>query len=336
MTTTEKLSHDIKEESSRHRILWYNPPIFLRLRPDAMFGGFDECPYSNCVMTFIKSEATISDAVIFTGRLFPTKLGFSRPLGQIWIFYEHEPPYRYGELSNMWNQSNTFNWTMIYDKDIADIYLPYGKIKRKLKNRKSIDEIMQRKNGTALMIVSHCDTPSGRLEYIEQMKRHVDVEILGKCGKEWNCGRRFVHDDCFEIINNYKFYLAFENSLCSNYFTEKIYDNFDYDAILVSRGGKKGQIKQIMPDGTYVTADDFKNAKELGEYLKSMSTEKYRTLLEEKLKYTTLGSYDSVFHGAMCDLCEKMNKQDKFRKTIKNMEELLYSSTPCVPPDDIQ
>ena len=61
--------------------------------------------------------------------------------------------------------------------------------------------------------------------------------------KRWNCGCRCDHDlgNSFDILNTtYKFYLAFENEICQEYITEKFFENFDYDVLLVSRGDVPG------------------------------------------------------------------------------------------------
>jgi len=50
------------------------------------------------------------------------------------------------------------------------------------------------------------------------------VDIYGKCGSH-ECPRT-QSDECFKTIEqNYKFYLAFENSNCKDYITEKFYVN---------------------------------------------------------------------------------------------------------------
>ena len=69
---------------------------------------------------------------------------------------------------------------------------------------------------------------SGRERVVKSLIEHgVPVDIYGACGN-LTCGNRFDNktDEQDEVCRkmaseNYKFYLAFENSLCLDYVTEK-------------------------------------------------------------------------------------------------------------------
>ena len=64
-------------------------------------------------------------------------------------------------------------------------------------------------------LVSNCQTSSQRELYVKELQKHVPVEIFGRCGKPLKCTKG--RDECFEeIVQLYKFYLAFENSLCKD------------------------------------------------------------------------------------------------------------------------
>lgn len=73
--------------------------------------------------------------------------------------------------------------------------------------------------------MSNCNAKSGRSKYVEELARHVDVDIFGFCGKAIGCPRE--PDGCFRqtVEPHYFFYLAFENSMCQDYVTEKLYNS---------------------------------------------------------------------------------------------------------------
>ncbi|XP_053378703.1 alpha-(1,3)-fucosyltransferase C-like [Mercenaria mercenaria] len=208
-TLNEQKFHITENTSSSNRtfqILWYNPPAFIRLyRKDVMYCGFAKCEYRNCNMTFNKLEANNSQAVIFDGQNMPRKLDFTRADGQVWIFAANESPFSYGANGNWWyrNKEYLFNWTMTYNKDNTDIFLPYGEIlKHKREMRKDFKSIAKNKNRTLLMIASHCHTHSKRQEYVNILRKYVDIEVLGHCGEKWTCGARYKHDEnCFQLLN---------------------------------------------------------------------------------------------------------------------------------------
>lgn len=59
----------------------------------------------------------------------------------------------------------------------------------------------------------------------------LKVDIYGACGN-FKCSRS-TSDLCFELLDNdYKFYLAFENSNCKDYITEKFFVNALYRNVL--------------------------------------------------------------------------------------------------------
>ena len=53
------------------------------------------------------------------------------------------------------------------------------------------------------------------------MKKWIPIDQFGSCSKK-HCNK---YEECFDSIGTkYKFYLAFENSLCEDYITEKFWN----------------------------------------------------------------------------------------------------------------
>ncbi len=92
----------------------------------------------------------------------------------------------------------------------------------------------------AAALISNCNASSRRLEYISELSKLIKVDIFGKCGQ--NCPDYFRstnrRGNCREIIaKEYMFYFAFENSICTDYITEKFFRFLKYDIIPVVLGG---------------------------------------------------------------------------------------------------
>lgn len=329
-----------RHAGNNYLITWYSLSPYIRWRTSAWGPWFKPCKYSNCDLSLCKQSAEISDAVIFNGRRLPKTVSLKRPAGQIWIFAEDESPYTYDYDGGHWRLPfwrMSFNWTMTYDRNHTDIYLPSGEIrKKKIPDNRDFLQIAKRKTKDALIITSHCTTDSKRTEYINELQKYIDVDILGTCGRTWDCGTAWIHDNCFGILNTtYKFYLAFENALCREYRTEKFFENFNYDIVLVARGGISAD-DVIQPKDTYISASGFHNEADLGKYLKKISDniDEYATILKRKSQYSFPGFQES-YQNALCTLCEKMNHQEDNRQEIVDLVNHMYNSRPCIEPTDV-
>ena len=235
---------------------------------------------------------------------------------------------------------NQINWTVSYANN-ADISLPYGKIRRKPKGdiiHRNYRLIAESKTKDAVWVVSNCETQSMRLEYVEILRQYISVDILGACGRRWKCGPgRWHHDDCFDILNTtYRYYLAFENTLCDDYITEKFYENFEYDIIQVVRGGNPKFRPLDISKEAYVSASDFKNAHALGKYLQSLSsnTSKYTTMLETKGGYQIV-PYMELFDSAVCEICQRLNNKHLYRSVYEDINQWILTHQQCYQPKDL-
>lgn len=204
--------------------------------------SFADCPYYRCRST---KDVQNADAVIFIA----TKLkraappSFKRNTNQIWIFKTIEAPSRFSWFLHLKNEKlrTFFNWTITYKLD-SDIPISYGKLLEKsdeeIPRDKDYDAIFDSKTKMTAWFVSHCPVRSERAMYVERMRKRMDVDVFGKCGDKL-CGMaekvagvtrmRRVADNttCFPMLSaGYKFYLAFENSLCQEYITEKYFKLF--------------------------------------------------------------------------------------------------------------
>lgn len=207
----------------------------------------------------------------------------------------------------------------------------------KAKPQRDYLQITKQKSKDAVWVVSHCETFSKREQYVRVLKKYISVDILGDCGKKWNCGRRYNHDACFDILNStYRYYLAFENSLCLEYITEKFYENYEYDIIQVVRGGIPNSRPIDINDGVYINANYFKNAHELGVYLRNLSlnTTQYASMLKKKSEFK-VKSYVELFKDAVCELCKRLHSVERYRFLYSDVYHWMKTKEPCSKPLDL-
>ncbi len=253
-----------------------------------------QCPNSGqftCMTTHDRGFFNQSDAILFHGRnLDPNDLpppGWRRP-HQHFIFVIYESPVN-TDLELLGRHfNNYFNRTMTYrrDSDIVNLYL-YGQIKcTKTSSSSNCQDFprnrggnfqesylpqvpvkidLSQKNRTVAWFVSHCATNSSREFLVNTLSRYIPVDIYGKCSNI-SCT---TEEACNNMLRqHYRFYLSFENSMCPDYVTEKLYRPLAHDTVPVVFGG--ANYSQYLPVGAYIDARDFSSPLHLANHLKKL------------------------------------------------------------------
>ncbi len=120
------------------------------------------------------------------------------------------------------------------------------------------------KRAAAAWFVSHCATQARRELYVKRLKKHLPVDVYGKCG-HLQCSRDNETECYLKAETNYKFYLSFENSVCEDYVTEKFFNVMRYNLIPVTYNGVN--MSAVAPRHSYINTLDFKTVSALGQYL---------------------------------------------------------------------
>ena len=116
----------------------------------------------------------------------------------------------------------------------------------------------------AFWTVSHCKTDNYREDYVRKLQQYIPVDIFGACSGE-ECPRK-AKESCFESQGtHYWFYLAFENSNCLDYITEKLWRILDLGIVPIVMGG--GNYTRDAPDKSVINVEDFSSVQELADYL---------------------------------------------------------------------
>ncbi|KAK2712742.1 alpha-(1,3)-fucosyltransferase C-like isoform X2 [Artemia franciscana] len=301
----EKLKQNvlkIQQSNSTKVILLWNS---LFDSADYYFGFGDapfkesHCDYTDCYVTNDKSHLLEASAIVFHAPTYqPSQATIARLPHQRYVFFSLESPEKF-KTSNSFD--NFFNWTITYRTD-SDIYSPYGEIK---KRKKRIEKEFKKhtKDKWVAWMVSNCLTSSGREKYVEELRKHVPVEIYGKCGS--NSCPKTQRKQCYEMIEkDYKFYLSFENSLCKDYVTEKLFNLLQYDVIPIVYGA--ADFERILPANSYINTMNH-SLEELVSILKEIGNDpiKYQQYLMWKEEYNV------IFRGGrrhpFCELCKKLH-----------------------------
>ncbi|CAN8003230.1 unnamed protein product, partial [Ixodes hexagonus] len=228
---------------------------------------------------------------------------------QKWVFWLMEPPGN-GQFRDYEKIAGYFNWTMTYRSD-SDVPTPYGETVRNTNTplKKDIQSLWNSKSKMAVWMVSNCKTQSGRELFVTEMQRYIDVDVYGSCGN--NSCPMTTGSGCYESFERkYFFILAFENSICKDYVTEKFFLALQYDLVPVVFGGANHS--KMAPERSYIDAMSFETPRALAEYLKVVASDfgAYASYLNWKARYKVNRLYANQF----CPLCAKLHTADS-RKT---------------------
>nr|CAH0111096.1 unnamed protein product [Daphnia galeata] len=350
----------LKEESKTPKTILFWTPYYNR--SDYTFGlgqnPFIEfgCKVTNCFTTTDRTLANQSDAIIFHALQFSQRdLPAHRHPHQRFIFFLYETipntsiPCVGKCLPSSQYKPHYFNWTMTHRRD-SDVYVaePYGAIAPKywtLPNQLP-DELppdtlpanpavllnrnyphLANRTKMVAWFASHCPTHSQREDYVKELSNFIDVDIYGKCGT-MECLPRNSHR-CESLLDNYKFYLAAENSLCPDYVSEKFYRALTNDIVPIVYGG--ADYTQYAPPHSFINIADFKSPKDLADYLKLLDTNDalYMEYFQWKKHYAVVRSPKKGW----CDLCAKLNDPnlEKKIKSYEDVAEWWVRKLPCYP-----
>lgn len=219
------------------------------------------CKFQNCYV--IKNREYFQDITDYDAILFTVKglgsgedLPLARSDNQLYVFVSLESP-KYYPFDKMWNWFFNYTWTYKLDSDIIHPYFivrnkrgevvgpkintRWRNVTRMRPTQKSIVEKLKNKDIAAAWFVTNCFGKSKRLIYGHGLNRalgkfNLSVDIYGQCGNK-NCSRD-KWEDCLNMVElRYYFYLAFENSHCEDYVTEKLMTALEHYAIPVVLGG---------------------------------------------------------------------------------------------------
>ncbi|RUS83991.1 hypothetical protein EGW08_008252, partial [Elysia chlorotica] len=335
----------------RKVILWYTPTRYWPTVPGLL--PLRGCPEFPCMVTTEKKYAKRSAAMIFAADMSPDRPPPRRP-DQVFVFQNHEPPIKFWLAGHSQAWISAFNWTMTYRHD-SDILRPYGLIRRKrvdeITENGLVDEelaaILKAKTKMVAAMVSNCGANSRRDDYIRELSRYVQVDVYGACGNR-KCPRG---DDakCFrEISATYKFFLAFESSICEDYITEKFFRFFNMDLVVVARGSNQYYLHA--PRETFINTADFESPRTLAERLKFLDShpEEYTRMLRAKSQYWAMFQdwpivdkdgrtrFHHYAHDALpvCQICQRLWNLDKYAKTIPDIEDW-FKQKMCKRNDEI-
>ena len=300
---------------------------------------------SPCACRFTRDKTLVNSSSALIWDLVRKEKSFPsiRKPDQYWILLNSE----FLRMTNTYfpyKTSNLFNLSAGYHED-TDIHLPYGMCRPRDSQQIIQQNIIVDKKGTCLGLISACnDARSLRLHYIRQLNMSIPVEIIGRCGIRTpkTGGRGFFGTEKSSIkrdlLNNYKFYLSFENTLCKHYITEKVFKVLqdDIQTVPIVRGF--GPYKDLLPPHSYIDTADYATTEDLAQYLKLLvsDSELYLKYFKWRETFKCFDFYLDLLYEWPCRICKHICqlRNTREKRNLKTFA-MFQTGNNCFFPKDV-
>ncbi|TTZ70361.1 Alpha-(1,3)-fucosyltransferase 9 [Bagarius yarrelli] len=269
-----------------------------------------------CQFTDNRSQYDEAHGVLFHHRDITTDLETllkrPRPPHQKWVWMNMESPDNSGRQTVL---NDLFNLTTNYRRD-SDVWVPYGRILSASEEDKPFK--IPPKDKLVCWIVSNWNPYFRRVKYFTELSRYIKIEAYGR---HFN---RYVSNENYKtILPSCKFYLAFENSIYKDYFTEKLFNSLEVGTVPVVLGPPRENYEEFIPPDSFIHIDDFKTPQELAEHLKFLDTNSpmYEQYFNWRQHFTAHGSLFGIEHA--CRSCEHIKNNKGFR-VFKNLNKWFW------------
>jgi len=181
-----------------------------------------KCPVQECSITSNESLSDFVDVLLISEMSYFNYLQYlPKPAHQLWIAQHWESAMH--DRIHTWLVRRYINWTVSYRRD-STLGISYGKFARVRNddgNQQTVDYSAGKTKQVA-WLVSNCNAKNNRLAYAHELAKYIEVDIYGACGN-LQCNRTGPESCHNRLVKHYRFFLAFENSNCKDYITEKLY-----------------------------------------------------------------------------------------------------------------
>ncbi len=116
-----------------------------------------------------------------------------------------------------------------------------------------------------------------------------------------------------KLTETYRFYLAFENSVCKGYITEKLWDQ-GLRSLVAPVVLKDSYVRPYMPNNSYLAVDQFSTVQEFAEKIKFLmenDDEYTKFVLDWRREYNGLHHDIHERPWGFCRLCRLVQEQPR-------------------------
>ena len=313
---SERMSKTKTQSNNTKIILFYTSWFGRKPWPDFASSevnlSYSNCPETEkCKITYNNDDIGKSDLVIFHARDMKgsvirkelQQIQTYRSPSQRMAFFCLESPQN-DPLNNIDIPDGFFNWTLTF-KTESDFHFPYGSYARlsSAENPPPLIDYAASKSKFVMWTVSNCGHI--REKYVKKLLNYISVDVYGGCsriyGQNNQCSRS---RNCEDIFKPYKFTLAFENGVCTDYITEKFWMALQRNTVPVVLA-RDYYSADVVPPASFISVQDFPSVKALAEYLLYLAKNDtaYNEYFSWRQKFVSNGN----FHFKACKLCDALH-----------------------------
>lgn len=258
-------------------IIWWSGRLFPFQSYSRLKCGSYQCYATN--KRKHKKDQRTRGFILYGTDIVPDDLPLPRKATHEWALLHEESPMNnhmlvHKPMLTLFNHTGTFQWQSDFPITSQHILSLEYLTKRKplsisLKNEK-------RAKGFApiMFVQSHCSVSSDRDRYVEELMKHIDVDSYGQCVKNKDLPSHLTDpvesmfaEGFHDLIAQYKFTLAFENAICDDYMTEKLYRPLHVGSVPIYMGSHKAN-KWVPSNQSVIFIDNFSTPKDLADFVK--------------------------------------------------------------------
>jgi len=227
---------------------------------------------ARCTISEDRADYGRADAVVFPTPVLSDWLPRRRAFpDQLWVQWSQESAVHYPQLLD--DEFNCrFDLRMTYRLD-GDVPIPYV-VPDMFDTLGPIIQVELRRPVTVSAWISSPWDRCGRDNYLLAMMDEVPVHSYGALGHNCELAIDTGRDTKLAMIRQYRFTIAFENSMAPDYVTEKFFQPLLVGSVPIYRGAPNVATFAPAPQ-SYIDATDFSGPDELAQFLAAMTDNEY-------------------------------------------------------------
>lgn len=273
-----------------------------------------DCGGASCLVTDdrrYQNNSNVAAFLFYGSHINVTDLPL--PKTAFWGLFHEESPKNVPFLS-FHNSIELFDYTATFSRFSRDIPLTLQHLPdiswitdrtyhRTIEDQNALQKMD--KLAPILYLQSNCDTLTERDEYVRELRKYIPVHSFGRClndnSNKTLPGYLTDSSEAFKFMARYKFMIAYENAVCEDYITEKLWRPIRLGVVPIYFGATN--IRDWLPNPkSAILIEDFESPQKLADYIKKVNKDDklYNQYLEHKLSPQPISNnalLDKIYRG---------------------------------------